>query len=577
MKNLIFAMLSILLITACGSEDQPQEDFVLETRNIQSLNFIDINGNPIANADIIITEDTSIELRTLSSSMSARDSLPAPSIIETLTSDENGQVDLDGLEPGTYSVTLTIGGITVNFEIVINDSNAQALATVAAPVSITKDDNGDLVIVDVSDQGVFFAISGIIYNEQGPIDNAQIEISGGEATNGAIAITTTDENGFFVLVINVGLNNFDALQSASVRIFKEGYDSVTQYDINAVEVASISGLNIELIESESNASTVYEESFDQIASEGTCGGWISYATNTAMDGESLQLSAEVSDEAESIDLWHEHQAGLNILNQALEANLVKLAPNDSSEGYVPDPTTGRACWYGESVSGGVTQGNFLGNVSEDTVVEETAFESEAAVALDSDDITNDGTFNGGTSSIKNEASLESPLIDLTNEIAPLSLNFKTWWEIESVNPNEDGYDLMTVEYKIEEESCNWKPLARLNPLSDPVTVSGLDRAPLPYSNAGFNKAPIWLSQEPISLDSLTGQVIRLRFNFATVDELYNGFRGWLLDDLSIQRTQGTFPLYIKEDTIQPLNISTSEPIPDQECVDDEPDEEYFEV
>ena len=105
MKNLIFAMLSILLITACGSEDQPQEDFVLETRNIQSLNFIDINGNPIANADIIITEDTSIELRTLSSSMSARDSLPAPSIIETLTSDENGQVDLDGLEPGTYSVT----------------------------------------------------------------------------------------------------------------------------------------------------------------------------------------------------------------------------------------------------------------------------------------------------------------------------------------------------------------------------------------------------------------------------------------------------------------------------------------
>ena len=125
----------------------------------------------------------------------------------------------------------------------------------------------------------------------------------------------------------------------------------------------------------------------------------------------------------------------------------------------------------------------------------------------------------------------------------MALTFKTWWEIEAVNPNENGFDLMSVEYNIEgsaEGEGEWITLARLNPLTDPV---GNESESIPYSNLGFNQAPRWLNQEAISLSNLAGRVFKLRFTFSTVDGLYNGFRGWLLDDVQIKYQEGTFPLW----------------------------------
>lgn len=88
-------------------------------------------------------------------------------------------------------------------------------------------------------------------------------------------------------------------------------------------------------------------------------------------------------------------------------------------------------------------------------------------------------------------------------------------------------------------------LARLNPLADPVST--VDRDALPFSTAGFNRAPIWLQQEPISLEEFAGQSIQIRFVFDTKDELYNGFRGWMLDDLKILPVQGTHPRFEGDD------------------------------
>ncbi|PIQ39509.1 MAG: hypothetical protein COW58_11260, partial [Thalassolituus sp. CG17_big_fil_post_rev_8_21_14_2_50_53_8] len=211
----------------------------------------------------------------------------------------------------------------------------------------------------------------------------------------------------------------------------------------------------------------------------------------------------------------------------LTNDLVLLAPDDTSAGKVPDPLSNRACWYGQAASGGVTQGNFLGEPE------------EPQEELD-----------GGTSLTPNGGAIVSPDIDLSAETGPLSLTFRTWWEIEAVNPNENGFDLMTIEYSTDD--IQWTPIARLNPLSDPVGLDDQDRAPLPYSNRGYNKAPAWLWQEPIDISDLAGEQIKLRFRFNTQDELYNGFRGWLVDDISIKREAGTFPRYLERETyLQP--------------------------
>jgi len=564
MKNLLITAFTAMLLTACGSETElggdqnPKDedlpttetpaDFTPESKTIQTLNLIDIEGNPIPNADISITQVTT-EAKAISQSFTPR-ALPTPSLLST---DSEGQLNVDDLAPGTYVITLTLGETEISFTIVINASNSQAETTVAAPIIMIENDLGEPIAIDASENGVFFSISGVIHDDEGPIEQAQVELSGGASTNGAIATTITDSEGNFILIINVGAGNLEALKSASLRIFKEGYDSTTENNINAVDVASITGLSIQLAAKDSSGN-IYSEGFDQVGSEATCGNWVSYTTEASL-GESVSLE---------MDLWHQHQAGLNILNNAFEYGLVLLAPNDNSEGYIPDPVSGQACWYGEAASGGLTQGNFLGQESED---EYSALDELPLEELEENDLPTDG----GTSNGYHSAAIESPAIDLSAETAPLSLNFRTWWEIESTNPNNAGFDLMTIQYQIQGEDSQWVTLARLNPLSDPVSTCDVDRAPIPYSNAGYNKAPLWLWQEPISLDNLAGNVIKLRFNFSTEDGLYNGFRGWLVDDLSIQKTEGTFPLY------EESNQDGEENAPMDNCISiDEPELEEVE-
>ena len=39
---------------------------------------------------------------------------------------------------------------------------------------------------------------------------------------------------------------------------------------------------------------------------------------------------------------------------------------------------------------------------------------------------------------------------------------------------------------------------------------------------------------------MQGSQLQVRFEFDTVDQLFNGFRGWLIDDVVVQTTPGTF-------------------------------------
>ncbi len=517
-----------------GGDDNgtPPGNYTPVTQNLNQLSLLDASGKPLSDAQVTISPKNTAGI--------AVAAVLASNSVQ-LTADSNGHITFPDLAPGSYTLTITISGITVTTTLEIRAENASGSSTVAAPLVIT--DNG---AESLEGQGFFASLSGIIFDADGPLPNAQIEISGGVATNGAIAAVTTDNDGHFVLIVNVSPSKLLAIKTATIRISRDGY-STQVIPLDLTQISALSGLNFSLQAATGNRDALYSENFEQPVSQAACGNWMTVSVSQSYTGieegpgplatlNAEETPAEEADE-ELQNLWHSHNAGLNIINQALVSDLVRLAPDDTSAGKVPDPLSNRACWYGQAASGGVTQGNFLGEPE------------EPQEELD-----------GGTSSTPNGGAIISPDIDLSAETGPLSLTFRTWWEIEAVNPNENGFDLMTIEYST--DNIQWTPIARLNPLSDPVGLDDQDRAPLPYSNRGYNKAPAWLWQEPIDISDLAGEQIKLRFRFNTQDELYNGFRGWLVDDISIKREAGTFPRYLERETyLQPaFSPMSQEPV-----------------
>ncbi len=521
-------LIASFILTACGGSDSTstQEVFTPDPKSIETVAFVDALNKPLTSADVVFipeSQEPNNSLRLIDASTEENIVCDVNLDKNSLTAmtDEQGDLTLQGLAPGDYQVNICKADVTVSMQFTILNKNAATAAVIAAP--LTVDDEG--VATELPEGSIIVAVSGVIYSDEGVIANAQVAISGGTLTNGAITTAITDDNGFYSIVINVNANKLTALQNATIQIVAEGFESLNIEGQDFTQFSAFSGVNIKLTAVEDDvAELAYEENFEILSSNATCGEWTSEALN-----------------ANEINLWHTHVSGLAIVNQAYIANLVSLAPNDDSEGKVPDPIEGsNACWYGKtSFDGSVEEGNFLNEVSDIGVVG-----SEIEVAQAQEETGNE--LNGGTSAQEHAGALISPRIDFSNESTPLSLTFKTWWEIEAVNPNENGYDIMSVEYQIEGED-EWVTLVRLNPLADPVGIYNLES--LPYSSTGFNRAPLWLEQAPISLDSLAGQVFKLRFSFSTQDNLFNGFRGWLLDDVKISYQVGTFPLLGESDRI----------------------------
>lgn len=539
--------------SSAGQGDVQKEVFTPSEQAIQSIKVVDALNKPLKNAEVVFTPlvESSSKISPLSFSMAAASSelvvgdcsTGIATNASTGETDDEGGLTIDDLSPGTYNVKICKGGIIVTIELTILPANAAPAAIIAAPVTV---DEGD-VVTKLPEGTIIVAVSGVIYSDSGVVANAQVSISGGALTNGAIATAITDESGFYSIVINMNLSKLAALQDASIQITAEGFEDINITGKDFTQFGAFSGVNIQLTPIKGDTvDLVYEENFEVLYTDKTCGNWTSEALDIAWEdggeweeGEmNMMVASETSENLLPENLWHTHESGLNIENQAYKHDLVSLAPNDLSEGKVPDPAEGtKACWYGRGdADGAVEEGNFLNEYGS----------LEVAKAVSEEECTECGyenEMNGGTSVRAHSGALISPRIDLSSEDAPLALSFKTWWEIEAVNPNESGFDLMSIEYKIEgigEGEGEWVTLARLNPLTDP---EGNNLESLPYSNLGFNQAPNWLQQAPISLDRLAGKAFQLRFNFSTVDQLYNGFRGWLLDDVQISHKVGTFPLW----------------------------------
>ncbi|HEY5516346.1 MAG TPA: IPT/TIG domain-containing protein, partial [Pengzhenrongella sp.] len=185
-----------------------------------------------------------------------------------------------------------------------------------------------------------------------------------------------------------------------------------------------------------------------------------------------------------------------VTNPAISPNLVSLPDS----GRLPRAYSGvKAWWYGENATGTI-----LGN------------DYDVSVQVPK---------GGGTSQAPNAGDLTSPAIALPSGTT-YTLEFYAWWEIEGVASHE--FDLMSMQVS-EDDGATWNALGRenLNPVRDvtqPPEVA--------FTNNGPSTPASW-QHYLYNLSAYAGKTVRIRFRFDTVDEAYNAFRGWLVDDIRI--------------------------------------------
>lgn len=120
--------------------------------------------------------------------------------------------------------------------------------------------------------------------------------------------------------------------------------------------------------------------------------------------------------------------------------------------------------------------------------------------------------------------LTSPSFSLNGALSAI-LRFRSWWEIEGVNA--DNYDIMQVEFS-RDGGTSWTSAGRLNPADNPA-----GRHDQSYSNNGLGVEPGWKEYLVDLSPAINSANVKVRFAFNTSDALYNGFRGWLVDDVVV--------------------------------------------
>ncbi|HDY89992.1 MAG TPA: hypothetical protein ENH82_17960, partial [bacterium] len=182
-----------------------------------------------------------------------------------------------------------------------------------------------------------------------------------------------------------------------------------------------------------------------------------------------------------------------VLNPTINPFMVTLP----DEGYLPNAHSGSASWwYGEDITG-----TFIG----------------------SDFDPDQGEMTGGTSMYYNTGFLVTPPFQFPANNT-IFLSFWSWWEIEGVDV--DTYDMMYVEISTDNGS-SFDLLGTLNPIND---VDG--ESYIPFSSKGLGQVGEW-QKHLFDLSMYSGNDVIIRFRFDTIDALFNGFRGWFIDDVAV--------------------------------------------
>jgi uncharacterized protein YjdB len=193
-------------------------------------------------------------------------------------------------------------------------------------------------------------------------------------------------------------------------------------------------------------------------------------------------------------LWT-RTTGAGIVN-TLYPSHVDLAEGDDSEGKLPPAPQGS--WY--AWFGSPTTGNYIGQ-----------------------QLIDDSQQSGGTSQAPVQGSLTSPAFTIPADVTGVFLNFTTWFEIESINP--DIADLMEISLI----DVTGAPLVTilLNPAEADESYSAH-----PFTSGGYWQPPVF-TKHSVPIAGLSGHTVHLVFAFNTVDTQRNGFRGWIVDDVSV--------------------------------------------
>ena len=183
---------------------------------------------------------------------------------------------------------------------------------------------------------------------------------------------------------------------------------------------------------------------------------------------------------------------IQVLNPTINPRLVTLP----DAGFLPAAHSGNhTMWYGESVTG-----TFIG----------------------ADFDPGQDALSGGTSAHSNNGYAITPSLDLTGATSA-QLSFWSWWEIEGVDVN--AYDMMFV--YASSNGTDWTLIGTLNPLDDVNAAANVG-----YSSGGVGAPGVWQHQQ-FDVSAFVGGTAWIAFQFDTRDPLYNGFRGWLVDDINV--------------------------------------------
>jgi hypothetical protein len=205
----------------------------------------------------------------------------------------------------------------------------------------------------------------------------------------------------------------------------------------------------------------------------------------------------------NINMWHIQKWNPSIINMCITNGWSWAAPDEDDGGIIPEPPTSpydpgpneSYMWYGWE-----SQGCFLG-------------------PHDPGDQTSPG---GGTSLEEHGGYAISPAIDLSGYPNGL-LAFESLWDIESMNP--PTFDLCEV--FIRDDMGMYQALDFLNPAMDPFQERD------PISSGGNNRDGVW-HHLVYDISAYMGNTnSRVAFRFHTSDELYNGFKGWFIDNIYI--------------------------------------------
>lgn len=390
-----------------------------------------------------------------------------PSAGVTLT---GGGLSLDATTDanGVYSFTAIPGG-TYSVAATATgyvDNTAANLEVVDVGGDVVR---ADFALPPVGENRRFGGLSGRVLDDLGnPLGGASVSISGGIQTNGIFKSTTAGSDGTYSLV-GIVLDDSQGvpIQQFTVIASAAGFKTA-QTSVALIQNETVPNVDFSLSPSQ-GGQVFFQDDFETDPSWTASGFW-NWST---LDGR---------------------------VNLAYPT-YVNLAPGDNSGGALPAPVQGSyAFWYGEPFNG-----NYIG-----------------------DQDPNDSPGSGGRGIIPNQGDLISPPFTIPANAPNATLRFDTWFEIESVNPNSSGYDLMTIIVK-DEGSGVEEALTTLNPYVDPTLEP---RDAIPFTSGGFNAVPVWRT-EFVDLSSYVGKEVSLIFRFETFDELYNGFRGWLIDDVSV--------------------------------------------